>query len=66
MTDDLMRAVGRIEGKLDGIADTQKDQSARLQVVEAKVSNMLGWASGLGAAFGMAGAYLKSKLGGGQ
>lgn len=65
MSDDLMRALGQIEGKLDGIAEHQKDQGERLVHVEAKLNRILGWAAGAGAAAGGLIALIKSKVGAG-
>lgn len=64
MSDDVMRVLGQIEGKLDGIAEAQKDHGERLHAVEGKVNGILGWAAGAGAAAGGIIALIKSKLGG--
>lgn len=52
--DDLSRAIGRIEGKMDEALDTLKsmaqNHSDRLNVVEAKQNRQTGYLLGLSAA----------------
>lgn len=56
---ELVRAVGRIEGKLDGMAVEQERTtryaqatSARVGALERASAGMKGWAAGAGAAAG--------------
>lgn len=66
MTDDSMqeisRALGRIEGKMDGVLEEQRELGTRVRAVESKVDRILAWAAGAGAVGGGAIAFLKSKL----
>ena len=70
--EELFRTLGQIEGKIDGMKEEQRQQTEatkhladKINSVESKVDKMLGWAAGVGAATGVAGSWLKSKLGGG-
>jgi hypothetical protein len=63
--DELHRAVGRIEGKLDTFIAQMKTQDERatdLEVRTRRVESRLHWYSGAGAIFGLfGGSWLKSK-----
>jgi hypothetical protein len=66
MTDDalleLNRALGRIEGKLDGVVADQAEIKTRVGAVETKVSHILGWAAGAGVVASQCVSYLKARL----
>lgn len=54
---DLVRAIGRLEGKIDGLLTAQRQSAerevtfdARLRTVEQRLGSLLGWAAGAGAA----------------
>jgi hypothetical protein len=52
---ELFEKLGYITAKVEDIPDIKK----RLDTVESKVSNILGWASGAGAVFGLAFSFVK-------
>lgn len=62
MTDEIMRSLGQIEGKLGEMSDDQKDMGLRLRTVESKMDRILGWAAGAGAGAAAVVAYLKGKF----
>ena len=64
MSDDIMRVLGQIEGKLDGVLDEQKDIGSRVRSLESKADRILGWAAGAGVAGGGLVAVLKAKIAG--
>ena len=54
---ELMQAVGRLEGKIDGVLleqrrslENQNTLERRVGLLEQKVSGLVGWAAGAGAA----------------
>lgn len=59
-----MRALGQIEGKLDGVLEEQKDIGVRVRALESKADRILGWAAGAGFAGGGLVVAIKAKLAG--
>lgn len=62
MSDEMMRVLGNIEGKLGEMSNDQKDMGLRLRTVESKMDRILGWAAGAGAGAAAVVAYIKSKF----
>jgi hypothetical protein len=69
VTDDVQRALGRIEGKLDGIGHEQERIAAymgqvtgRVGKLEARVASIFAWAAGFGAAGGVIFAIVKNAV----
>lgn len=71
---DLVRSLGRIEGKIDGIlieqnriAEYAANTSERVGRLEQQVSNIRGWTAGIsatiGAVAGLIMAWVKKKVG---
>lgn len=40
MSDDIMRALGRIEGRLDGIEDWQKEKGAKIDSIDQRTNKL--------------------------
>lgn len=63
MSDDVQRALGRIESKLDYIVDGHKDHSERISSLEADRNRAKGVIFGISILSGGAGAWLMKILG---
>lgn len=64
--DDLMRALGRIEAKLDAINARQQEIKEDVEDIETRVrtlENFKAWLAGIGVASGAVTSYLLKKLG---
>lgn len=66
---DIMRVIGRIEGKLDGMLVEQaritgyiEAESKRIGALEQRVAGILGWASGIAASISIFISFLKDWL----
>lgn len=62
MSDDIQRSLGRIEGKLDNILDSQKEHETRITSLENDRNRVKGALWGVGIGSGGLGALLAKLL----